>query len=163
MTLKLVSKLFFIFVLVLMLPACDVAITKEQKIKKQVKEYLNDPDSAKFDSIRQGKEEKYSCGLVNAKNRMGGFAGSRPFVYEKVADDFGMVTFVNDSPTDSDFRMLKNTSSFEEKYSELHNECRSIRLWDVACENGVSKLSNICRVMLDGAPGEFAKKLVKEY
>jgi hypothetical protein len=163
MSLKLILRLFFLVTTLLALSACDIAITKEQKIKKHVKEYLNDPDSAKFDSIHPGKEEKYSCGMVNAKNRMGGYVGFRPFVYEKVTDDFGMVTFVNDPPTDSDFRMLKGSISFKERYSKLYDECKAIRMWDVACVNGEPNLSNMCRVMLDGESGEFVKKLYKDY
>jgi hypothetical protein len=160
---KLLTKIFLIFILVLSLPACDFAITQEQRIKKQVKEYLNDPDSAKFESIHQGKEEKYFCGLVNAKNRMGGYVGLRPFVYEKVTNDFAMVTFVSDTPKDSDFRMLKGSLSFKERHSTLYDECRSIRIWNTACGINEIDFPEMCRLMLDGKPREFIDKLYKDY
>lgn len=160
---KLLTKIFLSFILVLFLPACDFAITQEQKIKKQVKENLNDPDSAKFDSIFQGKEDKYFCGLVNAKNRMGGYVGMRPFVYQKVTDDFGLVTFVSDPPKDSDFRMLKGSFSFEDRYSALYDQCKSMKLWITACVHNDSSYPEMCRLMLDGKPREFINKLHKDF
>ena len=60
--------------LVLNLLACDGAA------KDAVRDQLNDPGSAKFYEV--GSKGSVTCGLVNAKNRMGGFVGRRGFIFE---------------------------------------------------------------------------------
>lgn len=41
---------------------------------------LLDPDSAKFDRVHYNAATGATCGLVNAKNRMGGYVGARLFI-----------------------------------------------------------------------------------
>ena len=49
--------------------------------KASVRQQLNDPNSAEFRSIhRQGD---VTCGEVNAKNKMGGYDGFKPFLISK--------------------------------------------------------------------------------
>jgi len=44
---------------------------------------LKDPDSAKFEQVRYNRSTEAGCGLVNAKNSMGGYVGLRHFVAPK--------------------------------------------------------------------------------
>ena len=60
------------------------------KIKNAVRESLNDPDSAKFSKITFNSETGYGCGLVNARNKLGGYVGKKRFV---VSIDDGDVSF----------------------------------------------------------------------
>ncbi|MES2634001.1 MAG: hypothetical protein V4669_13590 [Pseudomonadota bacterium] len=48
-----------------------------------VKLKLTDPDSAKFEGLRLGNSPANNvvCGLVNAKNQLGGYAGRKVFYY----------------------------------------------------------------------------------
>jgi hypothetical protein len=48
-----------------------------------VRANLVDPDSAKFSEVRHNKEKGGSCGVVNSKNRMGGFSGPTVFLVLK--------------------------------------------------------------------------------
>jgi hypothetical protein len=54
------------------------------KAKTRVKQQLRDPDSARFQDVKVkvvgGK--KVVCGLINAKNSMGGMTGTHPFAYD---------------------------------------------------------------------------------
>jgi hypothetical protein len=63
--------------------ACVVAwlnVRPIYDVKQQVRANLKDPDSAKFDDVTWNPERKAGCGYVNAKNAMGGYAGSTHFV-----------------------------------------------------------------------------------
>ena len=55
----------------------------------KVRAMLKDPESARFSDTHYNDQNKVFCGMVNAKNSMGGYAGSRPFM---VAAD-GQVSF----------------------------------------------------------------------
>lgn len=52
----------------------------DAKIKAAVLMNLVDPDSASFGPITVGPSKLFGCGTVNAKNRMGGFAGHKAFI-----------------------------------------------------------------------------------
>lgn len=142
---------------------CSEAYLQERQIKKDVMERLVDPDSAKFDAIYQGKTEKHWCGMVNAKNRMGGYAGARPFVYKKVTDDFGLVTLVDEAPEDYEFRSLIDSSSFEREYKVLASKCRSIKEWNEVCGTRQMESHELCEPMTDPEDKEFIKKLHAKY
>lgn len=64
------SLIAFLF----MCSACDGAV------KSAVKRDLIDPHSALFSEIKT--EGGITCGLVNSKNRMGGYVGDRIFLYQ---------------------------------------------------------------------------------
>jgi len=58
------------------------------KIKTAARSALKDPDSAKWENVRQavrpsvkGQPMAVACGAVNAKNAFGGFTGFKPFVF----------------------------------------------------------------------------------
>lgn len=55
--------------------------TEKNKVISLVKGGLKDPDSARFQlgAFLPNKDNAY-CGLVNAKNSLGGYAGSTPFL-----------------------------------------------------------------------------------
>ncbi|SIN67709.1 hypothetical protein SAMN02745824_1751 [Parasphingorhabdus marina DSM 22363] len=50
--------------------------------KDAVREQLIDPDSAKFDDLAWAGKGTVTCGFVNSRNRMGGYAGWTAFVYD---------------------------------------------------------------------------------
>lgn len=55
-------------------------------IKRSVEAKLLDPASAQFRLSPYRSGTNYYCGLVNARNRFGGYAGFRPFL-ARVGDD----------------------------------------------------------------------------
>jgi hypothetical protein len=64
--------------------ARDVELTKREKemVAEIIKSGLIDPDSARFqlpDTINAGDGYWFYCGLVNSRNRFGGYTGWAPF------------------------------------------------------------------------------------
>lgn len=50
---------------------------------------LNDPDSAQFKDVKRcPRSSKMVVGHVNGKNRMGGYVGFEPFIYDGVTASF---------------------------------------------------------------------------
>ena len=70
--------------LALVLGGCDSGA------KRAVRERLVDPRSAQFSEVRT--EDGVTCGLVNSKNRLGGYTGRKLFVYKG-----GVVSFVGEA------------------------------------------------------------------
>lgn len=68
--------------LALPLAGCDVP-GLQGDAHRAARSMLNDPGSAQFQSERVVSEKGAVCGLVNAKNAMGGYVGFRPYVYYK--------------------------------------------------------------------------------
>lgn len=66
------------------------------KAKQSVTAILIDPSSAQFDGIRVIDHEfgRFVCGLVNARNRMGGYTGRKPFVHKV---DAGLTHVLSDA------------------------------------------------------------------
>ena len=145
----------------LTLTGCDFAFTEKQKVIQQVKKNLNDPDSAKFETVFKGTSEKFYCGWVNAKNRMGGYTGPTQFIHEAVTDDYGQVTFVRDQPTNSEFRLLINSSDFSKEYQELIYKCRAAHAWNTSCGEPKIELTHMCETMRGGTTTEFITELMK--
>ena len=52
----------------------------EYQVRQAVKASLVDPDSATFSNVTYNRDNKVGCGVVNAKNKMGGYAGRTPSV-----------------------------------------------------------------------------------
>lgn len=46
-----------------------------------VRSMLKDPESAAFTLVKIYPETGAACGMVNAKNSLGGYVGARPFVF----------------------------------------------------------------------------------
>lgn len=65
------------------------------RVEKDVKGHLLDPDAAKFYEVTFNPAKGAGCGIVNAKNRMGGYTGKTHFLL--FAD--GMIQF---EPTDDE-------------------------------------------------------------
>ena len=66
----------------------DVAPARLAKAQDAVHQRLKDPGSAHFEELKisgaadnNGVYQRVVCGLVNAKNATGGYAGRTPFVY----------------------------------------------------------------------------------
>lgn len=78
-------------------PAVDEFATAKAFIQRK----LADPDSARFDDlfkVQTGRGDAI-CGLVNSKNRMGGYAGAAGFIFEK-ASGTGTIMFSGGSDPD---------------------------------------------------------------
>ncbi len=51
--------------------------------QKVARAYLNDPDSAIFEDVKQSKSrENIWCGNLNARTKMGGYGGFKRFIVE---------------------------------------------------------------------------------
>lgn len=85
-------------VLLAVLPSCEDQEEVERRAEKErmvalvqevivkIRRELNDPDSAIFESVTISPLTRSGvavCGSVNAKNRMGGYAGFRDFFYTR--------------------------------------------------------------------------------
>lgn len=53
--------------------------SEQRAVEDAVKEFLNDPESAKFGEITivENADGKEACATTNAKNRMGGYTGNK--------------------------------------------------------------------------------------
>lgn len=68
--------------------AHDLTHKEKATIEKEIKRGLSDPESARFQwlklpksvGIRPPDTATTYCGLVNAKNKMGGYVGYKPFL-----------------------------------------------------------------------------------
>jgi hypothetical protein len=72
-----VNKILYLSIL-LALSGCDVG--PEGEARKAVAASLTDPSSVQFQNVTS-YSENVVCGEFNAKNRMGGYVGFKPFVY----------------------------------------------------------------------------------
>lgn len=61
--------------------------------REAVRAALIDPDSANFYDVVTYPKTKGTCGLVNSKNRLGGYGGKKPFVVTAL----GVVEFFPDA------------------------------------------------------------------
>jgi len=86
----LMKVLFAILVSVLCcaVMAADLTNSEKKVVADSIRKELTDPDSAKFKWVplvgkttnAGGSASATYCGLVNSKNRMGGYAGDAPFI-----------------------------------------------------------------------------------
>lgn len=82
------KRFFSIFIIVLVVFAALGAsywtwhsyFSPTAKAISRVRNYLSDPDSAKFQRVEHFSKTSATCGYVNAKNRLGGYAGPRQFL-----------------------------------------------------------------------------------
>jgi hypothetical protein len=51
-----------------------------RKVEQAVRDRLRDPDSAIFRDVHYYSNNQVGCGMVNAKNGMGGYVGYRAFI-----------------------------------------------------------------------------------
>lgn len=74
---------------------------EHREAEAAVKAQLSDPGSAQFRNLRTkwNRGTKIVCGDVNAKNRLGGYEGFRPFIHTVggrntfIANEFGPSSF----------------------------------------------------------------------
>jgi hypothetical protein len=116
--------------------AMAVAITGctgQGEAESGVKQLLNDPGSATFTEVRPGAAKGNFCGLVNAKNRMGGYVGNTPFFYEKSTTTSAIVQ----PPRTEDFQMywlsIRSKSSTVEELIQLKQKCDLVVRWKSVC------------------------------
>jgi hypothetical protein len=66
----------------------SILSAEQSKARAAVSKLLIDPNSAKFDALREVelKRAKYVCGNVDGKDRSGSYAGPRAFVYDLISD-----------------------------------------------------------------------------
>jgi hypothetical protein len=83
-------------------------------VQTQVKRGLNDPDSAQFSNVTFSRSTKAGCGLVNARNRMGGDVGATAFVLTPAGDvSFEPREGVSLSPEDKLASLKEQLAFFE--------------------------------------------------
>jgi hypothetical protein len=74
--------------------------------KALLQKKMIDPESARFSEMFKiqaaGGEGDIYCGLVNSKNRMGGYAGNAGFIYEK---NLNRATIMATGDSDPDYSM----------------------------------------------------------
>lgn len=151
-------------VVAISLSSCDYLPTLENEAKKAVASNLIDTESARFENVFTPAGGGVVCGFVNGKNRMGGYAGSKPFIYTA---DKKHVSIYPGFPTKSDLVSIKfslsatNGNDAEDKLSELKDTCQFPIDWKNQCKiYFVFKDDGICNAVNKGFYSkEFAKLL----
>lgn len=128
----------FLSLSVVMVSGCEPSL--ESEAKRAVRQGLIDPDSAKFESVFTNQKSGAVCGFVNAKNRMGGYVGASPFVYQRETG----ATLVREPPKERDFERYFDRIKYMEAsdYMELEARCRGAVLWEEKCGSAVYVSSN---------------------
>lgn len=147
-------------VLAILLSSCEQLPGEINDAKREVRRNLIDPDSAKFESVDINEKTGAVCGFVNAKNRMGGYTGRNPFVYEK---DSG-VTLVQEPPTERDFERYFESLQYSEikEYIELEEKCISVATWNKKCGTEIYPDNNkYCRLINTGKSWDDVYKAFK--
>lgn len=79
-----IVKKFLCLSILLALTGCDIGaaigVGPEAEAKKAVAASLTDPASVQFQEVKS-YNQNVVCGEYNAKNRMGGYVGFKPFIY----------------------------------------------------------------------------------
>ena len=99
-------RAFWISAMTMALLACA-----ERDAEAAIKRQLIDPSSAEFTSV--GSKGDYVCGLVNSKNRLGGYVGPTGFMVRNGADvtllgvdEIPPIEFAKNCPSDSHHEIL---------------------------------------------------------
>ena len=143
---------------------CDYLPTETNKVKDAVRAVLLDPDSAKFSDIRKGHRDGVWCGLVNAKNKMGGYAGNKTFAYRpnSKAEKVDLAP-EEEAPTQADFDALfldmrlgirtgkYNVDEITLSYLKLVDRCLAAKIFESDCgsESSPKKLIPSCDKVID--------------
>jgi hypothetical protein len=136
-------------VVVLTLSSCEQLPGAVNDAKRNVREHLVDPSSAQFESVRENPKTGAVCGFVNAKNRMGGYVGATPFVYEASSG----ATLVREQPTERDFERFFETIKYAgpNDYTDLANRCKAVALWQDKCGSEIYPNTNkYCQLIDEG-------------
>lgn len=112
--------------------------TMPDKLESGAKEVLRhsmiDPESMKFEVVT--KRDKILCGKVNGKNRMGGYTGMTPFIYNSVLGDLGMQVYEDKADYNSirNLKILMDTDgSWKPLLREVAGSCVFIDDWKKTC------------------------------
>lgn len=128
------------------------ACTPQHEAQDAVKRLLNDPESARFTDLTTGPDGNV-CGMVNAKNRMGGYVGATPFFYQTKAKYAIIVPPLEDSDFRSLWVSIKHQTSFTDELSTLSAKCMHMSQWKDVCGNFYPyRTHHLCTAMSqDGA------------
>lgn len=131
-------RLTAVQVVICALCACEKSDPPEAKAIERAKELVSqsliDPQSVQYRNVK-ALSEGVVCGEVNAKNRLGGYAGFRPFVYNGehlsglTIDDREEVKFYCHDGANKRKAHLEDLLRF---YSENCNRSGDQRIW---CES----------------------------
>jgi hypothetical protein len=143
----------------MVLAACS---SGQGEAETAVKRLLNDPDSAKFTDVKAGADKGSYCGLVNAKNRMGGYVGATPFFYEKSTGLAGIVAPV----ADRDFRSLWlaiQAGSASDEVSEVGLRCLHSGRWKAVCGSEYPAMRHRLCSAMDGDGKDLYDQLKAQF
>lgn len=95
----------------------------ERTHRAVVTSHLNDPDSAKFRNVMRGtRDPEVWCGEINARNRMGGMVGFRPYVaYVKTdrSQDYADQLFVQPDEDGRGGIGIESVADFRSKWNAV--------------------------------------------
>lgn len=99
-----------------------IFVWPKDRAKDAVRLLLKDPDSAKFRDVQHNRRTGTSCGLVNAKNSMGGYVGERAFLVQAGGS---MASLAPDPPSsyDNDEEKLRKLLLARRFNVELREQC----------------------------------------
>lgn len=113
---------------------CDrVPGTPENRARTALSGVLIDPGSAQINLLPS--DGSGTCGTVNAKNRMGGYVGARPFLIE--SEYASPIIF--EEPSISDYRLWAagpESGSGRAAYDRLDYGCSFRERWAKSCDSG---------------------------
>ena len=117
------------------LAACDrLPGTPQNEARSALLATLYDPGSAQI--VYASTTPKAVCGAVNARNRMGGYAGRAPFIFLRNTRSFVPHA---EPPTFEDYRLLVLMSEGPERanrWEEINTGCRFPAAWKENCAAG---------------------------
>jgi hypothetical protein len=156
---------------------CDYLPTNKNKAQKAVKNILIDPNSAIFNKVEGGKDSDFVCGFVNSKNRMGGYAGESPFIYNSKSEKIMLLSkFATDTTFRSYFYALrsKNRADALKAMEEIEMACKFPSQWSDKCGGAMIDANDaeLCPLYLkahadeggtDAAKDDFILALFKRF
>jgi len=74
--------------------------SNQRSAEKAIREYLKDPDSARFGEFYYNAKLKRACFTVNAKNSMGGYIGNQQVLLTRTDNGWDWNSPVEESPED---------------------------------------------------------------
>jgi len=105
------------------LSACDRKAARFEEAHEAVRKHLSDPDSAKFDGDIAGIDEKWVCGFVNSKNRMGGYDGRALYVFERGTGAAILPTLPTDNAVMSLFKLKAKPDAYQDQWKKIDLDC----------------------------------------
>ena len=147
----------------LLMVGCEKLPTSENKAKSAIREMMLDPESAQFSDLFVNSAGGASCGWVNGKNRMGGYAGKAPFYFRPN----GEALIVNEQPSNNDFasyfHAIGGLASVE-KQTEITARCRQVPEWEEVCGKKLGiKIVAFCDLLMNADTRTFIKALHDEF